>query len=426
MLDFCIIADDLTGANATGAMLVKNGYKVISITDFTALKTLEKADYDGLVINTSSRGVNEKPAFERTKNIASCMYKKGVRYFGKRIDSTLRGNVGAEIEGALLGLDESYVAILVPSFPRSGRITVGGYLLVNGVLLEKTDVAKDPKTPIRSSKVVDILGHVSLPIGCIQLDVVIQGPDIIKRELDKCIKRGGKIIVVDAVDDNDIKNIAKAVKLLNIKALSVDPGPFTNALMSECLKTGSEHNKVMVVAGSVTSVTRGQIDYLEKYHDGKFINIDVVSLLENDSGQYLKRKSDELVQLGCKSRIIGLRVAKKPEMVLDLKSKAEQMGITVESLAQRITRGLAQVSRDALNLLKSNVKGIYLTGGDMLAAFCEVSGTKAIDLKDEVMPLVAYGHLVGGEFDGLGIVSKGGLVGNIESAKLCIDYILNY
>lgn len=426
MLDFCVIADDLTGANATGAMLAKSGFKVASITDFSGIEALEKPEYDGLVINTSSRSIDEKTAFERTKNIAEHMHEKGVRYFGKRIDSTLRGNLGAEIEGVLFGLDESYTAILVPSFPSSGRVTVGGYLLVNGVPLEKTDAARDPKTPIRKSKVVDILQHTSMSTGSIPLDIVLQGPDIIKRSIDIRIKNGNKVIIIDAVNDDDIKNIALAVKLLGIKAVSVDPGPFTNALMSEYLKTDAEHDKVMVIAGSVTPVTRSQLDYVEKYYDAKFINIDVANLLEDRSGHYLKSKANELIQLGCEDRIFGLRVAKNPEMVLDLKSKAEEMGLTVESISRQITLGLAQISRDALNFLKYQVKGIYLTGGDMLAALCEVSDTKAIALKKEVMPLVAYGHLAGGEFDGLAIVSKGGLVGNIESAKLCIDYILNY
>lgn len=425
MPNFCIIADDLTGANATGAMLAKSGFKVASVTDFINIEAFEKDDYDGFIINTSSRSIDKKIAFQKTRDIASYMYKNGIRYFGKRIDSTLRGNLGAEIAGTLAGLGEDYVAILVPSFPKSGRITVGGYLLVNGVPLEKTDAAKDPKTPINTSKVIEFLQQAPLSIGFVQLGDVLKGSDLIKKSVNKCIESGNNVVLIDAVDDNDIKNIAQAIRVMNIKALSVDPGPFTNALISEYLKVDVKDDKIMVIAGSATSVTRSQLDYIENYYNVDFINIDVTDLLRDRADHYLKSKSDELIMRGNKDKVFGLRVAKRPEMVIDLKSKAKEMGVSVEFLSQRITKSLSQISFNALKALKSNVKGVYLTGGDMLAAFCEISGAKAVAVKKEVMPLVAYGHLIGGEFDGLNIVSKGGLVGDIESAKLCIEFILD-
>ncbi|MDY6416382.1 MAG: four-carbon acid sugar kinase family protein [Succinivibrio dextrinosolvens] len=54
------------------------------------------------------------------------------------MDSTLRGNIGAETDAMLDSLGEQYTAIVVPTFPSSGRTVVGGYLLVNGALLHKT------------------------------------------------------------------------------------------------------------------------------------------------------------------------------------------------------------------------------------------------------------------------------------------------
>jgi len=52
---------------------------------------------------------------------------------------------------------EGYRATVVPVYPKSGRICVGGYLLVNGTPLQLTEVAKDPKCPIRSSNVKELI-----------------------------------------------------------------------------------------------------------------------------------------------------------------------------------------------------------------------------------------------------------------------------
>jgi len=42
----------------------------------------------------------------------------------------LRGNLGAEIDAVLDAAGEGYRAAVVPVYPKSGRICVGGYLLV--------------------------------------------------------------------------------------------------------------------------------------------------------------------------------------------------------------------------------------------------------------------------------------------------------
>ena len=50
------------------------------------------------------------------------------------------------------------IAIVVASYPDSGRVTSGGYLLVDGVPVQETDVAKDPMNPISNSYVPDSCG----------------------------------------------------------------------------------------------------------------------------------------------------------------------------------------------------------------------------------------------------------------------------
>lgn len=65
----------------------------------------------------------------------------------KKIDSTLRGNIGAEIE-ALMKACGITGAVVAPAFPQAGRTTVAGECWVNGVRITETEFASDPKTGI--------------------------------------------------------------------------------------------------------------------------------------------------------------------------------------------------------------------------------------------------------------------------------------
>ena len=73
----------------------------------------------------------------------------GVKYFQKRIDTTLRGGVGVEIDAMLDQLPEGTVAVVVPAMPQSRRILVGGYSVIDGMALINTPVAKDVRTPVK-------------------------------------------------------------------------------------------------------------------------------------------------------------------------------------------------------------------------------------------------------------------------------------
>src|SRR5207244_1132678 len=69
----------------------------------------------------------------------------GTKLIFKKVDSTLRGNVAAELGGALRAMRAqasplSRVAVLfAPAFPACGRTTVNGRQLVNGKPLDDSD-----------------------------------------------------------------------------------------------------------------------------------------------------------------------------------------------------------------------------------------------------------------------------------------------
>jgi uncharacterized protein YgbK (DUF1537 family) len=87
-----------------------------------------------------------------------------------------------------------------------------------------------------------------------------------------------------------------------------------------------------------------------------------------------------------------------------------------------INHSLAEMT---YQILKQNAafQGIYTSGGDITVAVSKKFKTVGIRLLDEVVPLAAYGELIAGEFDGLKIVTKGGMVGDRNAMKDCIRYL---
>lgn len=66
---------------------------------------------------------------------------------------------------------------------------------------------------------------------------------------------------------------------------------------------------------------------------------------------------------------------------------------------------------------------MYTSGGDITIAVSKIFNTAGICLLDEVVPLASYGEFMTGEFDGLKIISKGGMVGDKNAMKVCIQYL---
>ena len=127
-----IIADDLTGANDTGVQFTKNGYRTSVLILDDKFKNMEcKNLHDVLVIDTETREVGENVARGKLarmlKEIKFGVSENDIVY--KKIDSTLRGNAGAEIEEILRNFKQQF-CLLSPSFPPHQRVTLGGNLIV--------------------------------------------------------------------------------------------------------------------------------------------------------------------------------------------------------------------------------------------------------------------------------------------------------
>lgn len=422
-----IIADDLTGANATCVLLVQKGLKAATFINLEKYNSMENDDLNVVSINTDSRAIKSEEAYDRVKNIVDFFKNEDVILFSKRIDSTLRGNIGSEISAVLdIAIDDTY-AIVVPSFPASGRICVGGYLLVHQVPLEKTAVATDPKTPVLTSKVAALLEEqMQEKIGFVELGKVLKGVNSIQNAIVSQIGNGCKIIVVDAITNDDIAHIAEAVKNTELNVVAVDPGPFTAALASEHLKVSKVRpgKKVFLTIGSISKLTKKQLDEFKMEYTTFIAEINASKLIyETTRENEISRAVNELISSLSEFEVIGVTTLIE-DNILDLGVIAKELKITEDEVSQKISRGLAEITVKTLEKSNSILGGLYISGGDVTVAVCNALGAAAIEIIDEVLPLAVYGRIINGNYHNIPIITKGGLVGDEKAIIECINYML--
>jgi len=423
MQKYIVIADDLTGSNATCSLFKKIGLRAASI-----LKLQGDINYDVDVISysTASRGLDKEEAYKKVSEAIKILKNKDVLVYNKRIDSTLRGNIGTEINAMLDNLEDDRIAVVIPSYPDSGRIVVNKTMLVNGVLLENSDAGKDPKTPIKTSCVESLIQKgIKYSSTYFTLSDIEQPIEEIVKKIQEAIKKS-RVLIFDAVNNEDIIKISKAIIHSDIDIVTVDPGPFTLYYSKELQKKNHLEKKILMVIGSVTATTKKQIEYILQEEDIFLVKMKVEDFFEKETCLKEIERVISFIKKGIASYDLFL-VTTSPigdEKKADLQKLAENLNTTVEEISKIIANTLTET---VVKILKETEKfeGVYSSGGDITIALLEKLKAIGVEIREEVIPLAAYGRLIGGDFPNLKLVSKGGMVGDEKTIKLCLHKIKN-
>ena len=423
MQKYIVIADDLTGSNATCSLFKKIGLRAASI-----LKLQGDINYDVDVISysTASRGLDKEEAYNKVSEAIKILKSKDVLVYNKRIDSTLRGNIGTEINAMLDNLEDDRIAVVVPAYPDSGRIVVNKTMLVNGVLLENSDAGKDPKTPIKTSCVESLIQKdIKYSSTYFTLSDIEQPIEEIVKKIQEAIKKS-RVLIFDAVNNEDIIKISKAIIHSDINIVTVDPGPFTLYYSKELQKKNHLEKKILMVIGSVTATTKKQIEYILQEEDIFLVKMKVEDFFEKETCLKEIERVISFIKKGIASYDLFL-VTTSPigdEKKADLQKLAENLNTTIEEISKIIANTLTET---IVKILKETQKfeGIYSSGGDITIALLEKLKAIGVEIREEVIPLAAYGRIIGGDFSNLKLVSKGGMVGDETVIKLCLHKMKN-
>ncbi|MGF7431913.1 four-carbon acid sugar kinase family protein [Thermoanaerobacterium thermosaccharolyticum] len=438
------VADDLTGATTVGVLLARAGIKTaafFNVEDITTEDTI--TTYEAIIVSTNSRALSKEEARKRVRDATCILKKTGIKQFSKRIDTTLRGGIGIEIDAMLSELGSNYVAIMVPAMPQSNRIMVGGYSIINSVPLSKTPVANDVRTPVRDSYVPRLIGNqTNRKIGHIVLDELFQGKENLKKALSATRESGAEILLVDAATLEDIKIIAEAVVELQWDILAVDPGPFTEAITSvkgiakkenkllSPIQTKSENYKkidgtVLVVAGSASPITAIQMSTLKEFFSTYQVSINTSLVLKDgeiglSEIEETARQILSVLNRNDPPKIVLIETALNGR-VLNLSEEEEKYGLPPGQAANNINFALGEIVYKVLDEASDKVIGLYTTGGDTMVSVCKAIEAKGIELLDYVIPQADFGRIIGGKFNRLNIIGKGGLTGNEKTAVDCVN-----
>src|SRR5688500_7977336 len=208
------IADDFTGATDLANNLVRAGMRVVQAIGVPA-QPLD-VDADAVVVALKSRTIAPQEAVEQSLAALRWLQSQGARqiYFKycSTFDSTARGNIGPVAEALMdaLGCD---FAIATPAFPDNHRTVFKGHLFVGDVLLHESGMQNHPLTPMRDPNLVRVLqAQCSRRVGLIDHRVVAAGDEAVRQRIAALRAQGVGLAIVDAVSNDDLMRLGKAVK----------------------------------------------------------------------------------------------------------------------------------------------------------------------------------------------------------------------
>ena len=420
---YLLLADDLTGGNDAGIQFAKRGIAArlalaadcVSMPDVLpdALAAASRVQGQLLVVNSNTRNM---PAAAAAQRLSSCIAAlreaappRPAMVF-KKIDSTLRGNLGAEMEAIMDGFGFG-VAFLAASYPQQGRTVVDGSLLVDRIPLHLTGFADDPLTPARESSIAAVVGGQSRrKIGFVSLAVLAAGKDAFSRRVRELIEDGAECLIFDAETADHLALVADVGLSMHNRPLFIGSAGLAEALAVHLSPDAPAHGtaatpdlatasaeRVFFVCGSAHHATHRQTAVLEQ---------------------------------------AGVPVLRMPENVLENPGAAE---VVCDAAMRALERGSAALAAplgriggagsmveglalsDALSAMVVSVLGglfaaprstaLVMTGGETAYAVLKRLGN-CLSLHTELLPGIALCVVRGGPWDGLRVVTKAGGFGS--------------
>ncbi len=268
-----VIADDFTGATDVASMLVRAGLRTVQVIGVpTGAVPDEVAQADAVVVALKSRTTPAALAVADSLAALGWLQAAGAQQFYFKVcstfDSTPAGNIGpvAEALMAALGTD---LSIACPAFPENGRTVFHGHLFVGDQLLSDSGMRSHPLTPMTDANLVRVLqAQCQGRVGLLRHDVVAQGAAAIAQRLDALRHDGVRLVIADAVDNDDLQRLAAGAAhlplwvagsglALGLPALLAEAGRVT--LDAEAARLDGLTGPAAVLAGSCSLATQAQV-----------------------------------------------------------------------------------------------------------------------------------------------------------------------
>jgi uncharacterized protein YgbK (DUF1537 family) len=408
-----IIADDLTGSADSAVQFASASMATAVVMPET--KIPESNNLDVIVIDSESRDIDEKIAYKEVS--AACRkvlsLNKDILLY-KKVDSTLRGNIGAELQ-AVFDEFKPKIIIFSPAFIPSKRTTVNGVQLLDGVRLEETELAGIPKSPVTTSDIKTIIKKQSaLKCSNLYIDELNKGVDEIRQKINQAIADEVKILICDATEPQHQELLVQACDSINQQVVFSGSAGLALALsrryassQKSALKPISGVSKILVLAGSISQTTRRQTVELLNNYDCELIRTNpelTVSSPKESAKDCSKKIKDALA----KSDIVVVCAAFEESDVQRTAKEGERLGISFFEIGEIMASCMSDIMRECAELFDAYV----LTGGDTAIHACKACNAGMLEIIEEVQSGIPLTKILTGNLKDRYLVTKAGAFGN--------------
>ncbi|TSB48394.1 four-carbon acid sugar kinase family protein [Alkalicoccobacillus porphyridii] len=394
-MKIAVIADDLTGANDCGVQLVKFDLEVSVMIDANGQP---EQDQEVCIYNSDSRALKPEVAYQKVKDISEQIIQSEPSIIYKKMDSTMRGNVGSELN-ALVDVFPCDFVFIAPSYPDQGRQIIQGIHYVHGVKLAETEFAKDPKTPVTESYIPQLVEtQTEKKVGLLSRQDLQLGTDHVQAKLAEWKAEGTVYIVCDSITENDLRELVEQATTWSGTVLWAGSAGLMNHLPQSIRfdkhapskKLPSGDSNVFYVVGSVSGAGRKQLQLLLKETDVTPIELNSFDLVAGPMLKKLelKRAQEAIEQAFQSNQRIAFFSNNDVQRTQEI---GRQNGLTEIEVSEVVSEALGQVA--AAILKKQDIQLAFLTGGDTAFAIMQELGASTFYLVEELEPGVPVGQI---------------------------------
>jgi uncharacterized protein YgbK (DUF1537 family) len=390
-----MLADDVTGGCDAGVQFSLRG----AATRVYLELPQQPAAFAGVsVIVNHSRGEVPGEASRKVEQACDWIAASGAKLCFKKIDSTLKGNVGPELE-AIRNKFPDRLILLSPSFPSMERILLDGWLRVRS----SEGIEPIHLLSLLTSQGVRRLTHIPRPAGAGASDTLVE-------RIQHAQAAGARIIVIDAVSESQLRAIAEAAVQIAPQPLLVGSAGLAAHWSELLLKAGNS-------GASGTTESAGLVSPV------------------SDASAAVSPAGPVVLCIGSTNAVTCQQLQRlaHTQSVLTFDWRQDDPDHALAALA-RGWHLAVPIQRDSVqpeNLLRlfsaiverSRVRGLLCSGGDTARLVCTALGVQAIQLGGEVLHGLPWGTLSGGPANGLPICTKAGGFGNPDALCEAVSFL---
>lgn len=382
------IGDDFTGSSDLANTLAKAGMRTVQYTGVPSGPA--ETSVQAGVVALKSRSIAAADAVQQSLEALAWLQAQGCEQiffkYCSTFDSTPEGNIGPVADALADALNADNV-IVCPAFPGTGRSIYQGYLFVNDRLLNESGMENHPLTPMKDADLRRLMTAQSEhSVGLVSMQHVFQGAAAIAQQMKAETDKGHRMLVVDALQDNDLFEIGKAAKGLPLitGGSGVAMGlPKNFGCEPQMVAWEAQQGKAGILSGSCSQATRNQVAYHLERHPG--LQVDVQHIL--DGKQTPQQAADWL--LGCE----GLGLVYSSAEPAEVQRTQAEVGTT--KAAQTLERFFGETAALAV---AGGLTRLLTAGGETAGAVVERLQIEQLTIGPEIDPGVpavrANDHLV--------------------------------